>query len=139
MIDSFHGPYRWLSNFWIVPVIYEGHQYPSVEHAYVAAKTTDEAMRAEIRAIEKPGQVKRLGRQLALREDWEAIKLDVMEELLRSKFRQQHLRNLLLSTGSMELIEGNTWGDRFWGVCDGVGENHLGKLLMKLREEYAAL
>lgn len=138
MIDSFTGPYRWLSNFWIVPVMFEGVQYRSVEHAYVAAKTLDLDKREEIRAVETPGQVKRLGRKLTLRPDWDAVKLGVMEILLRSKFRQEHLRKLLLSTGSVELIEGNTWGDTYWGVCDGVGENHLGKLLMKLRSEYAA-
>ncbi len=135
-IDHFVGGHRWLSNFWLVPVMFEGHQYRSVEHAYVAAKTTDPAIREQVRLIETPGAAKRFGRKIELRPDWETVKLGVMEIMLRSKFRQERLRLLLLSTGDAELVEGNTWGDTFWGVCDGVGENHLGKLLMKLRAEY---
>jgi len=61
--------------------------------------------------------------------------MQMMEELLRLKFESPELRKLLLETGEHELIEGNNWGDRFWGVVDGVGDNHLGKLLMKIRAE----
>jgi predicted NAD-dependent protein-ADP-ribosyltransferase YbiA (DUF1768 family) len=57
--------------------------------------------------------------------------------LVRQKFREPKLRELLAGTRNAELIEGNYWGDRFWGVYvgDGKGENHLGKILMQVREE----
>lgn len=98
-INSFQGGHRWLSNFWIVPVMFEGHQYRSVEHAYVASKTTDPAIREQVRLIETPGAVKRFGRKIELRPDWEDVKLGFMEIMLRSKFRQERLRMLLISTG----------------------------------------
>lgn len=64
------------------------------------------------------------------------MKLDVMEACVRDKFtRNADLRRRLLETGDAELVEGNTWGDRFWGVCDGEGENHLGRVLIKVRGE----
>src|SRR5262245_17852360 len=136
-IDRFQDGHRWLSNFWLVHIPFEGHIYASVEHAYVAAKTLDESEREHVRTLSNPGSVKRFGRKLTLRDDWEDVKLSVMEDLLRMKFRQERLRMLLLSTGEAELIEGNTWGDRFWGQDpQGNGHNHLGKLLMKLRAEY---
>lgn len=134
-IGPFKGEFRWLSNFWPAKVVFEGHEYPTVEHAYVAAKTTNEMERKVIRSTEKPGEVKRLGRQLDLREDWNDIKLQVMEDLLWQKFRNHdHLKEKLIATGNEEIIEINTWNDTFWGQCRGKGTNHLGKLLMKIRE-----
>lgn len=73
-----------------------------------------------------------------MRSDWEEVKLGVMEGLLREKFSDPELRRKLLATGERELVEGNDWGDSFWGVCAGRGKNHLGRLLMKLREELRA-
>jgi N-glycosidase YbiA len=99
----------------------------------------------------KPGDAKRMGRRLKLRPDWEEVKLAIMLDLLRLKFRpiilkprslgptlstfQTSLAGRLIATGEAELIESNTWNDFFWGVCMGVGENHLGKLLMRVRKE----
>jgi ribA/ribD-fused uncharacterized protein len=136
-IDSFQGEYRFLSNFWPAVVDYEGISYPSVEHAYQSAKTLDRSERRRIAAIAEPGEAKRAGRALPnQRADWEQVKLRVMEDCVRYKFtRHADLREKLLATGTAELIEGNTWNDRFWGVCDGQGENHLGKILMKVRTE----
>ncbi len=133
-IDSFHGEHRFLSNFWPAVVTLDHEHYPSVEHAYVAAKTLDAAKRKAIATVPTPGAVKRLGRSLVLREDWDTIKLDVMRDLVGQKFEHPDLRALLLATGDEELIEGNTWGDVFWGVCRGKGENHLGKILMAVRD-----
>lgn len=135
-IESFLGEYRFLSNFWPAPVEFEGIFFPSVEHAYQAAKSLDVEERRRIAAIVKPGDAKRAGRAVALRPDWEQVKLRVMEECVRYKFTHQaELREKLLATGDTELIEGNTWNDRFWGVCDGQGENHMGRILMKVRAE----
>jgi predicted NAD-dependent protein-ADP-ribosyltransferase YbiA (DUF1768 family) len=72
-----------------------------------------------------------------LRPDWREVREEVMEVGLRQKFRQNpELLQKLLDTGDAYLEEGNTWNDRYWGVCRGVGQNKLGHLLMKLREEY---
>jgi hypothetical protein len=134
-IDKFFGEHRFLSNFWPCTVFYEGDEYPSVEHAYVAAKTTDREVRKQIQEEPKAGAVKKLGRQITLRTDWEDIKLEVMESLVTQKFTfNTDLREKLLSTGDSELVEGNTWGDTFWGVCKGEGQNNLGKILMKVRK-----
>lgn len=135
MIDDFSGKHRFLSNFYPCQVVLDDELYSSVEHAYVAAKTIDLAVRELVRACPTPGQVKRLGRKLALRPDWETVKLGVMEELVRQKFTDPTLKALLLATGDAELVEGNHWGDTFWGVCNGHGTNHLGRILMRVRAE----
>lgn len=133
MIKKFEGAYRFLSNFWPSVVNFDGQQYQSVEHAFQAAKTTNLKEREFIRSQPTPGKAKQAGRSVTLRSDWEKIKIDVMRNLLIEKFNQYPLKQLLLSTGDEELVEGNNWGDVFWGVCNGAGENHLGKLLMKIR------
>lgn len=133
-ISSFQGEYRFLSNFYPATVNYQGIAYPTVEHAYQSAKTLDMNERRRIASLATPSEAKRAGRALKLRSDWEAVKLDVMEDCVRAKFSQSaDLRQRLLATGAAELIEGNSWGDQFWGVCDGKGENHLGRILMKVR------
>lgn len=133
-IDKFTGEYRFLSNFWPSPIYFEGEVYVSVEHAYQAAKTLDPVEREIIQGLIKPGSAKRAGRKSTIRPDWEEIKIDIMRGLLMTKFSWPGEQALLIKTGNAELIEGNWWGDRFWGVCEGVGENHLGKLLMEVRE-----
>ena len=137
-IKKFIGKNRFLSNFWPGEVVYEKYRYPSVEHAYQAAKTTDQAARRAIRFAEKPGQAKKLGKKVDMRPDWDQIKLQVMEDLTRQKYtRNPELKAKLLATGDAELQEGNTWNDTFWGinVKTGEGENNLGKILMKVRDE----
>ena len=110
--------------------------YPSVEHAYQSAKTLDKSERKRIAALPTPADAKRAGRALKLRDDWEQVKFDVMETCVRSKFTTHgDLRAKLLATGDAELIEGNDWGDTIWGQVNGVGENRLGKILMKVRAE----
>lgn len=135
IINSFKGQYSFLSNFYPVQVEIEGIVYPSVEHAYVAMKTMDIELRKQISLVETAGKVKRMGRTLNIRSDWDHIKLPVMFGLLRLKFQKPELKLLLISTGDSHLEEGNWWGDTFWGVCKGVGENNLGKLLMRVRQE----
>lgn len=133
MIDSFSGPYRFLSNFYPAEVTFDGYKYPTVEHAYQAAKT-DAAHRALISLAKSPARAKQLGKKVPLRKDWEQVKIQVMLDLLYQKFRNHpDLQEMLLKTGTQELIEGNWWNDRFWGVCNGKGENWLGRLLMQVR------
>ena len=134
-IDTFEGEYRFLSNFHPAKVYLDGVEYRSTEHAYQAAKSLDQDERLRIKNAKSPADAKKLGRKVKLRKDWENIKLDVMLDLLRQKFEIPELRQLLIDTGDDELIEGNTWGDEFFGVCRGVGKNHLGRLLMQVRKE----
>lgn len=138
MIDSFNGKYRFLSNFAPCKVQLDGIEYSSTESAYQAAKTLNPEGRRKIREAKTPGEAKKLGRTVYLREDWEEIKLDVMENLLRQKFNQHDFKKALLNTEDEELVEKNNWGDTVWGVCKGKGQNHLGKLLMKIRKELSA-
>lgn len=135
-ITKFHGDHAFLSNFHPVPVVFEGLEFPSVEHAYQAAKTVDPAERQRF-LTGTAAQAKRAGRKVTLRPDWAEVRLGVMERLVRQKFRRPELRELLLATGEAELVEGNHWNDTFWGVCKGKGENHLGRILMKVRAELA--
>jgi len=134
-IDSFSGEFHFLSNFYASAITFAGITYPTVEHAYQAAKSTDNNIRIQIAYAATPGIAKKMGRAIFLRHDWETVKIPVMESLLRAKFQYPFLRKLLLDTGDKKLIEGNYWGDKFWGVCNGAGENNLGKLLMKIRDE----
>ncbi len=134
VIDRFDGEYRFLSNFY-PSIIFdsEGTEWLSVEQAYQAAKTLDEKEKLEIWLAKTPGQAKRLGREVTMRKDWELIKLAVMYRLLMQKFRNPILRAKLMATGNATLIEGNNWGDTYWGQVDGKGFNWLGKLLMAVR------
>jgi ribA/ribD-fused uncharacterized protein len=120
-------------------VQFEGLSYPSTEHAFQAAKTTNPRLRRAIRDVATPGSAKKMGASLTLRTDWESVKLGVMLEFLRQKFGQPLLRGLLLKTGQAQLVEGNTWGDTYWGAIEQegrwVGQNRLGILLMQVRDE----
>lgn len=132
-ITEFQGEHRWLSNFWPAEVMLEGMTYRSVEHAYQAAKTLNLQDREKIRAMAHPRDVKKFSHSLERRPDWSRARVVIMADLLLQKFRQPELRQRLLETGDAELIEGNTWGDTFWGVCRGQGKNVLGRLLMAVR------
>lgn len=140
MIGTFNGEFRYLSNFEPVTVIYEDLEYPSVEHAYVAAKTTDISIRQQIQKLEYPGQAKRFGQRFELRSNWKQIKLKVMRDLLKQKFQKEPYKGLLLATKCVKIVEGNAHNDRFWGKTMNdngcwIGENHLGELIMSIRLE----
>lgn len=132
-ITIFKGDNFFLSNFYVAPVVYQGIRFENNEAAFQAAKCP-ERMR-DFCGL-SPQAAKRLGRRVELRPDWEAVKYDVMYEVCMAKFTQNPvLLDKLFATGDAELVEGNTWGDQVWGVCNGVGENHLGKTLMRIRSE----
>lgn len=134
-IALFDGEYAFLSNFYSSPITISGINFPTVEHAFQALKTIDAEERKKIAVAATPGQAKRLGRKVQLRQDWEEVKENVMYICLKAKFDIPELREKLLATGESELIEGNWWGDTYWGVCNGIGQNRLGQLLMRLRTE----
>ena len=139
-IDRFDGNYWFLSNFYeadIEVIRWGGNEllvWPSVEHYFQAQKTTDIAEQDRIRGASSAGISKKMGRAVNLRPDWDAIKIPVMRRALNAKFAPDSILGaLLLNTEDALLIEGNTWGDKFWGVCDYQGDNWLGWLLMAQR------
>lgn len=137
MINEFKGQYRFLSNFYMSPVVFEGDIYPSSEHAYMAAKSLDSGERRYIASLPTPKDAKQAGRKIILRPGWEGLKYSVMLTILLDKFtRHEALKNALIATGDQTLVEGNWWGDKIWGVClkTNQGQNLLGKCLMEVRE-----
>lgn len=135
-MTAFRGRLGFCSNFYMATAEYDGVIYPTSEHAFQAAKTLDKAERKMVECADTPGDSKRLGKSVTLRSDWEDVKLNVMYEVLKSKFSNSRLKQMLLDTGDEELIEVNEWHDTFWGQCPvGNGENHLGKTLMRIRQE----
>ena len=134
-IKGFFGEYRYLSNFELGRVIFEGIEYPSSENAYQAAKSLDVDVRKQFVNI-TPSESKKLGRQIEMRKDWDEVKYRVMYDIVLDKFtRHSKFGDLLIETGDRYLEETNHWGDKIWGVCDGVGTNWLGKILMDVRTQ----
>ena len=138
MIDSFSGSYSFLSNFYDMRgfggVQYAGFTFPTSENAYQAAKCANPCKMSEFIDV-SAREAKQLGQRVQLRSDWNIFRLRAMQRILHNKFSTEPLRGWLIATGSERLVEGNHWGDTYWGVCDGVGQNHLGQLLMELRME----
>lgn len=134
-IREFKDAYAFLSNFYNAPVKYKGLIYLNAEAAFQAQKETYDENREQYTTM-NPAQAKIVGRSCDLRKDWEEIKEQAMYEIVKAKFTQsENLTRLLLATGDAYLEEGNWWHDTTWGVCNGVGENKLGKILMRVREE----
>jgi len=148
IIGAFIGRFRFLSNFYPAKVRYESTRFPTVEHAYQAAKFLADVevlvdgkvvrLRTLILEAKTPGKAKRLARKYAhlQRPSWKKEKLSIMRELVRQKFSCYNMSRRLIQTGHYQIIEGNGWGDTFWGMCGGNGKNHLGKILMELRKEF---
>lgn len=122
MITSFTKDYVFLSNFYNSAIVVDSIIYSTVEHAYQAMKTIDKKERIKISELSSPGAAKRYGQKVELRPKWDDIKI------------YKHLKQLLIETDPHELFEGNEWGDSFWGVYGGRGYNHLGRILMVVRE-----
>lgn len=132
-VKGFFGDYRWLSNFYECPVYFDGLLYASSENAYQAAKCINPENRTRFLNI-TPSESKKLGRSIQFRKDWLDIRYDIMCVTVFDKFyRNQELRRLLLDTGSKYLEETNYWGDTYYGVCKGKGQNVLGQILMRVR------
>lgn len=137
MIKSFKGNYRWLSNFTYVNVVLDGITYPSTEHAYQSAKSKEMGWKSICAdKNNSPAHIKDLSKTIIL-EDWDKIKVSVMEKCVELKFSQEPFKTQLLDTGEEIIQEGNTWNDTFWGVniITGEGENTLGKIIMNYRNK----
>ena len=135
-IDSFRGKYYFLSNFYPAQFTYNEVTYLNAEAAFQAQKVFSKEEQLLFANL-LPSEAKRLGRRVNLRPDWDRVKDQIMYEVVKAKFEQNpDLRAKLLATGYVYLEEGNTWGDRYWGVdANGVGLNKLGHILMQVRRE----
>ena len=135
-ITEFRNEYSFLSNFYNADITYNGLAFKNNEAAFQAMKCPEQA---EKFTPKNPSEAKSLGRRIPLRKDWEQVKERIMYEICLAKFTQNPaLKEKLLATGRKYLIEGNFWGDTEWGVCNGNGENKLGKILMRVREALCA-
>lgn len=137
-IDEFSNEYRWLSNFQKCTLEIGDISFHSVEQAYQYYKCAKAEDREKMLSLPTAGQCKRFARGVEVHEKFHSKKLELMERLTLEKYTQNpDLRKKLIATGERPLIEGNWWHDVFWGMHDGKGENHLGKILMKVRKELA--
>ncbi len=134
-INFFRDEYAFLSNFYECKVVFDDIEYQNSEAAFQAQKTFDEDIKKKFSTY-TPKQSKYHGKRVALRSDWEEVKDEIMYKVVTCKFTQnEDLKEKLLATGDKTLIEGNAWNDRYWGVCKGKGQNKLGQILMRVREE----
>ncbi|MHD0306252.1 NADAR family protein [Rhodococcus erythropolis] len=140
IINAFVGEHEYMSNLYPAPTLHRGQLFPSSEHAYAAAKSSDPTVIRAILATDDPAEAKKIGRSATLVEGWEASKFRVMESVVTSKFVQNHdLADRLRSTGGSLIVEGNVWHDQIWGSCscsrhrDVPGGNALGVILMAVR------
>jgi ribA/ribD-fused uncharacterized protein len=137
-ITSFRGEYSFLSNFHRRWVEYKGEEYLTAEHAFQAQKVTNKHDKMWVMASISPGEAKRRGRRIPIRKDWNKVKDQIMYEVVKAKFNSSmSLRESLIGTKDFVIIEGNSWGDVYWGVDErtGYGQNKLGQILMRIREE----
>jgi len=134
-INEFRGEYYFLSNFYETPVVFEGVEYANNEAAFQAQKVLDKTIQKEFIFL-SPNLAKAKGRKVNLRADWEKVKDLLMYRIVLAKFTQNpDLKTKLLNTGTCQLIEGNTWNDRYWGKCKGTGLNKLGLILESIRQQ----
>lgn len=139
MITNFRYRHSFLSNFYPAAIELENIIFPTAEHAYQAAKT---AVPEEINSIitaATPAIAKQLGKRVHLRPDWSRQAPHKMFYIVRQKFIQHpSLMDLLIATGTEEIVEGNYWHDNLWGSClcgrCSAGKNYLGRILMKIRQ-----
>lgn len=140
-ITEFRGDYFFLSNFYMCSVSFDNVIYPSSEHAYMACKTDNKAIRQKLLFLKTAREARNYGQIIPLRHNWDEVKYSYMKCVLQDKFtRNPHLGKKLLETGDRQLVEGGTWHDLFYGICNcekhqGEGKNALGQILMEIRDE----
>lgn len=134
-IRGFTGPYRFLSNFFIEPdKTFVEMEYQRAKCSMFADRSRFDKLFAENTLT--PKLAKSIGAKVEIREDWEDVKVNIMVFYVTKKFKDHDdLRILLELTGDLYLEETNWWGDTFWGVCEGKGQNVLGEILMQVRAE----
>lgn len=126
--------YNWFSNFEKVPITIDDETYPSIENYYQSQKTLSLPKREKFKHC-SPSEARKMGRKLRLENGWEKIKFDIMKNALNIKFTKDTEAGKKLMQTKGDIVEWNNWGDRFWGkTLDGIGENHLGKMLTEIRD-----
>lgn len=142
VVKEFRGEYDFLSNYYPCQFKWRNHHFRSSEQAFAYAKTfcatptSQESFQRGILRAGTPGEAKQLGRNVPLTDVsvWDSMKIQYMREIVHAKFSQvPGLVGKLLNTGAMMLVEGNDWGDMFWGRYQGKGYNHLGVILTEER------
>lgn len=150
VIPKFEGEYRFLSNFAPSSIQIDTKNvgvltFATGEHMFQALKykaMVDESKQLDylesVNASDDPNWAKKRGRAVKIdTAKWDGIKIEMMRQTVWEKFKQHpDLRERLLATDSAMLVEGNTWGDKFWGRVDGQGYNLLGSILMETRGFY---
>lgn len=138
-IESFSGYFEFLSNNYFSPVYNEGILYPSVSHAFQASRSSDELTKKAILNAENLFVVGKIAKRIEDPEDWHLKRLKIMEKLLRDKFRRsKELIEKLKATFPKELVmsyEEETSGNLFWGNVNSKGQNQIGRILMKIRND----
>lgn len=135
-IVGFRGSNGFLSNSYGHKITYKNRTYKCVEAAFQAQKTNDPNIQAKFTEYDGPTALKE-GAKLEPIEGWSAREVEVMKDILKTKFSNKGLRDKLLSTGYSRIVESGDAGNTFWGYSldRGYGENLLGELLMDLRKE----
>ncbi|UZR97940.1 NADAR family protein [Chondrinema litorale] len=135
---SVQDQYGEFSNFALYPIKLKGKCWPTSEHYFQAQKFAGTEHENKIRKSASPMKAAELGRKrkVKIRRDWDKVKDNVMYDAVKAKFIQhKDLKNLLLETEEIQLVE-HTENDNYWGDGgDGKGKNMLGKILMRLRDE----
>lgn len=131
---KFRNEYWFLSNMYPTKIEIEGLTFDCAEAAFQSFKTLDMDERKQFEGIDG-FTAKKLGRRIKLRKDWNNNRLEIMKRVVKAKFQQHpYLKEKLLALNEY-IVEDNTWNDKFWGRCNGKGENNLGKILMEVRQE----
>jgi N-glycosidase YbiA len=131
-VKGFFGEYRWLSNYHHAPILWKGLGFTSTEAAYQSSKCSNVDAARVFQNYSASDSKKHAPKPP---KNWNDVKFNIMAQIVFQKFLiHKELRESLLETGDRYLEETNHWGDQYWGVCDGVGENNLGRILMATRE-----
>lgn len=142
-INSFRGNYSFLSNFSAYGFNYKNIYFKNSEQAYQWEKAELQSDKDLILNANSAGETKKIGHRIKVDiKKWDENKVNIMKNILTAKFNVEHLKQRLLNTGDIELVEGNYWHDQIWGNCmcpkckNKEGENNLGKILMEIRLFY---
>jgi len=139
IIDCYERDYYVFSNFSSFSMDYEGTYFPTSEHLYHYFKFTDPVLQQQIREAKSAHEAFKLAEvnKHLRRTDWDDIKLDVMEKILRMKVEQHpYVKKKLIASGNQPIIE-CSWRDDYWGWGPNKdGQNQLGRLWMKIRKDY---
>jgi len=149
---AFRGERSWLSNMLSVDLTITEEEareleenekllilpgtWLSSEAIYMALKFENVAIQRQIKTM-RGSKAKKftLQNSESIRSDWSTVKINAMKFALSIKFKEPWLIEKLIETGDEHLEEVNFWNDTFWGTCNGVGDNHLGYLLMEQRSK----